>query len=176
MTQHRSITARMADALLYCIEHKGRVNESEDWRTSNALVRRGLLHSVEEGQRRLRITLEGRETLARHYNKTKPQRWRAKVRELLDPSKADELLEHLTDTLVQPNVVHECIYWQDFYGLHCRMWFLDDPKGPVQLDYSEEYPTPYQQLRRVLHDITRNRGFLVACCPEHHNPDLETPA
>lgn len=148
------ITLTMAAVLHSTIEHHGRASASTDERTLGVLVRRGLLERVEcqnEDGRQYRITQTGREALALY-------RWCQN-----DPA----------HTVQQPNVIVRCLWWTDFYGLHCEIRYLDDPNQLVRIEWARSFDSDYKALRYVLQDLTGARHLLLACCPENHNPDME---
>lgn len=146
MHEQRPITFQMANTLHHVITTQGRGTAYVE-RDVDVLVRRKLLWRV-EGDRRLRITQLGRETLAQHY-------W-----------------SQNNDTQ-QPNVIVRCYFWSDFYGTHAELRYRDDPDHPVRLDWAQEFDDHYKALQFVLRNLTAAHHLLLACCPENHNPDLE---
>jgi hypothetical protein len=143
----RPITFQMANTLHHVITTRGRGTAFVE-NSASILVRRGLLEEVQNTERRFRPTQLGRETLSQYY-------WAQN-----------------SDTVVQPNVVVRCYWWQDFNGLHAELYYLDDDR-PARLDWTQSLMDNYAAVRFVLEDLTRVRHFLLACCPENHNPDLE---
>ncbi|KKN38266.1 hypothetical protein LCGC14_0755050 [marine sediment metagenome] len=111
-------------------------------RTTAALLRRGLLDEAAEPGRQYRPTQLGREALGHHVGQ-------------------------------QPgvNIIVVCRYWTDFYGFHAELRYWDDPDHPVLIEWNRTFARPELALEFLLRCLLEQRGLLLACCPELHDPN-----